>query len=224
MAVPAIRGDVLEELVAGIVDGSDLDIPSDTAQSINDAGDYPPAVRQAAFQLWAYESGESFRHTQRLLKDRTGIDVNIPTLQSWAREGQWTIVKRQLHQTFRSKSRAIVQELLDIGVIRATRWAVAAIGDPNVSDTVKAKLASSFLDRNGFPIMLRGEMVDSLNIPSIGELSSLSDAELEARIYQYSEDAEAILPAEDTDPRFDELQHIERHRVVSHANMTRGKA
>ena len=52
----------------------------------------------------------------------------------------------------------------------------------------------------------------------------LSDAELEERIYRYSEDASAILPEPQTDERFAQLQVNERHRVVSHANATRGKA
>ena len=224
MAAPAIRGDVLEELVAGILDGGDTDSASDGGESSAPAQAFPDYIERLAFQLWAYEAGQSVGKTRFLLQERAGVDVDLGTLRRWRESGQWVKASRHLHQTLRSESRRVVQNLMEVGTVKAARWMVSAFDDPAVSDTVKAKLASSFLDRNGFPIMLRGEMVDSLNIPSIGELSSLSDAELEARIYQYSEDASAILPEPQTDERFDQLQAIERHRVVSHANATRGKA
>ena len=210
-----VQHDIVRELAAGVLDGGFVDTVGDSLPDSGSSVDHPPAIRQAAFQLWAYEAGRSMSVTQRMLEDRAGVRVDVATLRSWRDRGEWEVFVRDLHQILRSDSRAVVQNLLDIGMVKAARWAVSAFDDPSVSDTVKAKLFNSFMDRNGFPIMLRGELTDSLSIPGRSDLADLSDDELEARIYEYANDADQVLPEQVTDPRFDKLQNIERDRSVN---------
>ena len=223
MAVDVHR-DIVRELAAGVMDSVAVDSGDDTGESSPQQDTYAPIIRQAAFQLWAYEAGRSVPVTRRLLKERTGVEVPASTLRVWRDSGDWIGTSGRLHQILRSDSRQVVQNLLDIGMVKAARWAVGAFDDPNVSDTVKAKLVNSFLDRNGFPVQLRGEMTDSLSIPANSEYAGMSDAELEARIYEYAGDVEGqVLPEPVTDDRFEVMQNIERARSLSSVNRSQSR-
>ena len=223
MAIDVHR-DIVRELAAGVLDGGDIDVPGELLPDSGASVEHPAAVRQAAFQLWAYEAGRSIAVTRRMLKDRCGVEVDTATLRSWRDRGEWDRFTAELHQVLRNDARQAVQNLLDIGMVKAARWAVGAFDDPSVSDTVKAKLVNSFLDRNGFPVLLRGEMTDSLSIPANSEYAGMSDDELEARIYEYAGDVEGqVLPEPVTDDRFEVMQNIERARSLSSESRSRSR-
>jgi hypothetical protein len=114
--------------------------------------------------------------------------------------------------------------MLDIGMVKAMRWAVGIFDRDEVADSIKLRVWSSLLDRNGFPVLLRGEMTDSLSIPANSEYAGMSDAELEARIYEYAGDVEgAVLPEPQTDDRFEVMQNIERARSLSAESRSRSR-
>jgi hypothetical protein len=220
MAVDVHR-DIVRELAAGVLDGAYIE----EAPTNDDRDDgYGQAVRQAAFQLWAYEAGKSIPVTRRMLKERTGLDVDASTMRRWRDQGEWAAAGGQLHQILRSETRDVTQKMLDIGMVKAMRWAVGIFDRDEVADSIKLRVWSSLLDRNGFPVLLRGEMTDSLSIPANSEYAGMSDAELEARIYEYAGDVEgAVLPEPQTDDRFEVMQNIERARSLSAESRSRSR-
>jgi hypothetical protein len=220
MAIDVHR-DIVRELAAGVLDGAYIEeTPTDPGR---DDG-YGPEVRQAAFQLWAYEAGKSIPVTRRMLRERTGLDVHVETMRRWSRDGEWASASGQLHQILRSETRDITQKMLDIGMVKAMRWAVGVFDRDDVADSIKLRVWSSLLDRNGFPVLLRGEMADSLSIPANSEYAGMSDDELEARIYEYAGDVEGqVLPEPTTDDRFEVMQNIERARSLSSVNRSQSR-
>jgi hypothetical protein len=220
MAVDVHR-DIVRELAAGVLDGAYIEeAPTDPGREDG----YGQAVRQAAFQLWAYEAGKSIPVTRRMLKERTGLDVDASTMRRWRDQGEWAAAGGQLHQILRSETRDVTQKMLDIGMVKAMRWAVGIFDRDEVADSIKLRVWSSLLDRNGFPVLLRGEMTDSLSIPANSEYAGMSDAELEARIYEYAGDVEgAVLPEPQTDDRFEVMQNIERARSLSAESRSRSR-
>jgi hypothetical protein len=192
MAVQRIDDDILHQLAEGVLDGGDLDVAPDIPQLPASDGsvvyEYPDVVKQLAFTLWAFEAGRNISQTRRLLKDRAGVDIPGETIRIWRGEGRWPELQAGTHQTLSQSARVQVASLLAVGTVRAARWAVGVFDDPNVTDTVKGKMAMTLLSRGGFPEAIRGEVWDGVN----GRVSmrDIDAADLDSAINRYLEDAD----------------------------------
>jgi hypothetical protein len=205
---------VLQQLAAGVLDGGDVDESErdSLAPAVDGRGGeqvYPDAIRVLAFQIWAYDAGQSPLYTSRILKERTGLDIPLTTVRYWKDTDRWGQLAGEIHQSLMKQTPSQVRAMIQLGTVKAARWMLSVFDNPDIRDEIKSRIALSLLDRGGFPALIRGEFLENFNIGA-GAYADLSDDELEAMVYQYRDDGDIVAPEPQTDDKLDRLTHRER--------------
>src|SRR5690606_20289694 len=105
------------------------------------------------------------------------------------------------HQKVIVESKASIEGMSTLAPVKAIRTLMELMeGKHGATAATMLKAAMSVLDRFGYPALLRGEMLGSLNDGMSDRFRDYSDADLEAEYRAFSIDGEAIEPEQPQDP------------------------
>lgn len=169
----AKRDDLIDDLAELVLDGAALD---------EDATPGVGLLQQLAFTIWGFEAGRDLNETQRILHERSGMQVSLHDLRKWRREGAWGESVGQVHQALGVSATTTVRGTLQVASVKAAVGLLRVLNDPNATNNEIIRAASTILDRTGFPVMIRGEMFNGLDV-AVND--NVSDEELEAQWSEY---------------------------------------
>lgn len=193
-----LSSDMLSQLADSVLDGGVLETLNSDEDGVIDVydGDFGPEIQKLAFTIWAFEAGEDIGETVSIIRNRVGLHVSPKKIRGWRDEGNWGENAGRVHQSLRNRGPIVVQRMMSVGTVRAVRWMVQALDDDEVSANTKVKIASSLLDRGGFPALIRGEVFHGIDGYGDTDLSDMDDAELEEQWRNYRQDDSGV-----TDPQ-----------------------
>lgn len=214
----------LQELADGVLDDSVWVDPDDDGQlppNVTPIGSpedentptrivrHSHEFRQHVFRIWAFTGTRSAEKTSAIVRERDSVNLSPKTVRTWANADGWGEVADTLHQTFIETSRAQTAGLLSKLSVKAAEWALGAMDDPAVSDTVKAKMALGIWDRTGHvPMFGTSSQINVITNVGRDDLAGKSDAELQALAGGYMGDSLNVeLPPFDVDYKEVMLAH-----------------
>lgn len=205
--------DVLDTLAESVLDGGQITENNAPAVPINDEKGNLQAL---AMRLWLYEAGRDIAVTQQLLHERTDMIVSLSQLRAWRDAGSWGEIFHDIHQKVVNDSRLSVSGMSTLATVKAVRTLVELMdGKHGATAATMLKAAMSVLDRFGYPTLMRGEMLNSINPGASDSFRDMSDADLEAEWSAFSADGEAIEP----EPQDERMTRIMNERQL-HASVT----
>jgi hypothetical protein len=154
---------------------------------------YPPEIKQLAYELWWLKCGRSWTRLQEALKsgsDGPAVDVSVPTLRYWAEQERWA--ERSIND-FKAVAPSMQQNIFQ-SLVTTTMMAVEQLqsdvhqGKP--IDKSLISLAVAYLDRIGFSPVGKNEpskVLDDIRpaTAALPDLSKLSPEELQALESRY---------------------------------------
>ena len=206
--------ELIRALADGVMDGGRIDVGDSELAVIPD--DDSGQLQALALQLWLYDAGQDMREVQILLEDRAGVLVPLAQLRDWRSKGKWAEVGVLIHQALVSNLVTSSRANLLLASQRATTYLLRVLSGTEEANPSKTRVAMTALDRGGFPVLMRGELVAGAHIGTdVGEYADMTDDELEAEYSSYSADDVGALQPEDTRYREPVLSNLTRRANMS---------
>lgn len=193
--------DAFEQLAAGVLDTSRIE-PHDDDGSGPDPStgsgasrQWGDGVRLLAFRLWVFDGARDPAKVSKLLHDRLGVKVPPRQILLWSGAERWAVAAVDFHQIFQNQGRSAVEATFSQGTVKAARWLVDCLDDPDVPANTKMRAAMAVLDRGGFaPVLQSLTSVQFAPRVQSGAYVDVSDEELDAYIQSYAGDGGGIAP------------------------------